>query len=261
MRQFIPFAIPSGSPSTVQTQTKSATITTNGGSVTVQPDSGYLLSSATVSANIPTQTKNATITTNGGSKTVTPDSGKLLTSVKVSANIPTEVKTQTITANGSYTITPASGKLMTKATVSVNVPSGLLPFIAEYDYQTYTPNGNVTDNVTFSFSQMTAAPDLILITAGMSNKTENYQFGGGVYFHKPFGMLQPLSDFFTGYTYSGRSNTSAGWVCTTSTDTTGVINATKDGFTFVQSTYGSGKIRWESGWTYHIIAIRLKVPT
>lgn len=89
MRRFIPFAIPSGASPAVQTQTKSATITANGGSVTVQPDSGYLLSSVTATANIPT-----------------------------------EEKSQSITANGTYTITPSSGKLMTKAAVSVNVPTG-----------------------------------------------------------------------------------------------------------------------------------------
>lgn len=55
MRRFIPFAIPSGATPTVKTQTKTATITTNGESVTVQPDSGFLLSSATVTANIPTE--------------------------------------------------------------------------------------------------------------------------------------------------------------------------------------------------------------
>ena len=89
MRRFIPFAIPSGTSPAVKTQTKSATVTTNGGSVTVAPDSGFLLSSATVTANIPT-----------------------------------EEKSQSITANGTYTVSPASGKLMTKATVSVNVPTG-----------------------------------------------------------------------------------------------------------------------------------------
>lgn len=89
MRRFIPFAIPSEAYLAVQTQTKSATITTNGGSVTVEPDSGFLLSAATVTAEIPTQEK-----------------------------------TLTVTENGNYTITPSPGKLMTKATVAVNVPTG-----------------------------------------------------------------------------------------------------------------------------------------
>ena len=89
MRQFIPFAILSGIAPAVKTQTKSATITANGESVTVEPDSGYLLSSVTATANIPT-----------------------------------EEKSQAITSNGTYTITPSSGKLMTKASVSVNVPTG-----------------------------------------------------------------------------------------------------------------------------------------
>ena len=89
MVRFIPFAIPSGSAPAVQTQTKSATITANGGSVTVEPDSGFFLSAATVKAEIPT-----------------------------------EEKTLSVTENGNYSITPSSGKLMSKASVSVSVPTG-----------------------------------------------------------------------------------------------------------------------------------------
>ena len=146
MRQFIPFAIPSGTPSTVQTQTKSAEITTNGGSVTVQPDSG-----------------------------------KLLTSVKVTANIPTEAKTQPITANGTYTITPASGKLMTKATVTVNVPTGggIPAPISAIETGSFISSSDANEEVAHVFSPA-IRPDLILIYSSEVVSASNTIVGANI---------------------------------------------------------------------------------
>lgn len=140
---------------------------------------------------------------------------------------------------------------------------GGLPFVAEYDYQTYTPSiasGWVTDDVTFSFSQLTDVPDMIMITSGKPKKVDNYDFGGCILFKDPFGMLQPGNDFFSGYLYNGKANYSAGWTLEVATAEKGVTNVTKNGFTYVHPTYSSKKIGWKAKWTYHIIAIRLKVP-
>lgn len=157
MRQFIPFAIPSGASPAVQTQTKSATITTNGGSVTVQPDSGFLLSSATVTANIPTEEKN-----------------------------------KSINANGTYTITPASGKLMTKATFSVNVPTagGLPDSIAAIEYGTFesstSTNGEIAHTFTSSIRQ-----DLVVIFSS-EQVTDNYAIVSGIIqtYNSPSGIVK-----------------------------------------------------------------------
>ena len=146
MRRFIPFAIPSGAFPAVKTQTKTAKITTNGGSVTVQPDSGFLLSSATVTANIPT-----------------------------------EEKTQSITANGSYTITPASGKLLTKATVSVNVPpgGGLPAPIAAMETGSFISSSEVEDEVAHVFSP-SIRPDLILVYSSENVSQSNTIIGANI---------------------------------------------------------------------------------
>ena len=181
MRRFIPFAIPSGASPAVQTQTKSATITTNGGRVTVEPDSGFLLSSATVSANIPT-----------------------------------EEKVLTVTENGNYTITPASGKLMTKAAVSVNVPTG--GGIEEGQVAVHNiPNGKilsaqtvlskttadnaVTATITLPASLSGTLPDYIIIVGdshSKSNLTQSFEYAANVKgeYNKVFG----------GMWYSGSSN-------------------------------------------------------
>lgn len=155
MRRFIPFAIPSGSSPAVQTQTKSATITTNGGSVTVEPDSGYLLSSATVTANISTQEK-----------------------------------TLSVTENGNYTITPATGHLMTKATVSVNVPTGGgledgkvavhdIPngkiLSAQTVLSATTVDNAVTATITLPASLSGELPDYIILVGDKHSKSGNHQ--------------------------------------------------------------------------------------
>lgn len=145
MRRFIPFAIPSGSSPAVQTQTKSATITTNGGSVTVQPDSGFLLSSATVTANIPT-----------------------------------EEKTQSITANGTYTLTPASGKLLSKATFSVNVPTGggLPAEIAAMETGSFISSSEIDGETVHVFSPA-IRPDIIVFYSS-EVVTSNHTIVGGI---------------------------------------------------------------------------------
>ena len=140
---------------------------------------------------------------------------------------------------------------------------GGLPFVAEYDYQTYTPSiaeGWVTDDLTFSFSQLTDVPDMIMITSGQPKKVKNYDFGGCILFKDPFGMLQPGANYFAGYLYNGKATYSAGWTTEVATADKGITNVTKNGFTYVQPTYSSSKIGWRAGWTYHIIAIRLKIP-
>lgn len=258
MRRFIPFAIPSGSPSTVQTQTKSATITTNGGSVTVQPDSGFLLSSATVTANIPTQTKTATITTNGGSETVTPDSGKLLTSVKVTANIPTEEKTQSITANGSYTITPTAGKLMTKATVSVNVPTGggLPAWIREQSVTTFIPSSTNGDPLTVAISGLTAEPEIIIILTSLLSPTVIRSYGGGVYANNPNNIVKRSdSDSFGGVGFIRQSN--GGY---TNASNGSISDWSASSVTINPPAYGGSAGTWMEGVTYTIIILRTKTP-
>lgn len=237
MRQFIPFAIPSGSPSTVQTQTKSAAITTNGGSVTVQPDSGYLLSSATVSANIPTQTKNATITTNGGSKTVTPDSGKLLTSVKVTANIPTEAKTQTITTNGSYTITPDSGKLMTKATISVNVPTGggIPAPISAIETGSFISSSEANEEAAHVFSP-TIRPDLILVYSSEVISASNT-------------IVEAVISTYNGTTGAVKVKATSGTVA----GSTCIVSSSGNNVTIKNSAAS----RWRTSLTYYYIIIQL----
>lgn len=258
MRRFIPFAIPSGSSPAVQTQTKSAEITANGGSVTVQPDSGFLLSSATVTANIPTQTKNATITTNGGSKTVTPDAGKLLTSVKVTANIPTEAKTQSITANGSYTITPASGKLMTKATVSVNVPTGggLPAWIKEQSVTTFIPSSDTNEPLTVTLSGLSGEPEIIIVLTSLISPTVTRSYGGCVYANRPNGIeKRSESDKFTGVSFlrqtaGNYTNSSSG----------GITDYSSTSVTITPPSYQSTVGSWIAGETYTIIALRTKTP-
>ena len=138
-----------------------------------------------------------------------------------------------------------------------------LPFVEEYDYQTFTPgiaSGFVTDDLTFSFTQLTDVPEMILITAGKPKKVAMYDFGGCILFHNPFGMLQPGADYFYGMLFDGKQNYSNGWTLDISSSEKGAINVTKDGFTYVQPSYSSSKIGWKAGWTYHIIAIRLKIP-
>ena len=259
MRQFIPFAIPSGSSPSVQTQSKSAEITTNGGSVTVQPDSGFLLSSATVTANIPTQTKNATITTNGGSKTVTPDSGKLLSSVKVTANIPTEAKTQTITANGTYTITPASGKLMTKATVSVNVPTGegQPAWIKEQSVTTFIPSSDTNEPLTVALSGFTGEPEIIIVLTSLLSPTVTRSYGGGIYANRPNEINKRNdSDVFTGTAFLRQSS---GYYVNTGANGQ-VTDVTSTSVTITTPSYSGAFSLWMSGETYTIIALRTKTP-
>ena len=243
MRQFIPFAIPSGTPSAVQTQTKSAEITANGGRVTVQPDSGFLLSSATVTANIPTQTKNATITTNGGSKTVTPDSGKLLTSVKVTANIPTEEKTQSITANGTYTITPASGKLMTKAIVSVNVPTGggLPDSIAAIEYGTFVSSTSLNGEISHTFTSSIRADLVVIFTS--EEVTDNNAIVSAILqtYNSPSGIVKTKSS-------NGTLGGNVSGIMSCSNNKVNLINGTA--------------ARWKTYLTYHYFIIQLaNIPT
>ena len=140
---------------------------------------------------------------------------------------------------------------------------GGLPFVEEYDYQTYTPSittGWVRDNVTFSFSQLTDVPNMIIITSGQPKKLKNYDFGGCILYKNPFGMLHPGANYFYGHLFDGKGNYSNGWTLDAPTSSTGATNVTKDGFTYVQATYGGSKIGWKAGWTYHIIAIRLRLP-
>ena len=216
MRRFIPFAIPSGASPAVQTQTKSATITTNGGSVTVQPDSGYLLSSVTATANIPT-----------------------------------EEKSQTITSNGTYTITPSSGKLMTKATVSVNVPTGgglEEGMVAVHDI----PNGNifsaqtvlsattadnaVTATITLPDSLSGTLPDYIILVG------DNHSKSG---MHQSFEFSAKVKDSYSvygGLMYSGSSHA---WSAINTS--VGVPVASVDGTTLTIKAGTSSNYKWPAG--------------
>lgn len=146
-----------------------------------------------------------------------------------------------------------------KLGASVAEAVGGLPFVEEYDYQTYTPSGNISDDLTVTFTQLTKAPNMIIISAGKSNGTTNNQFGGAIAYYKPFDMLQPGSDYFSGSYYSRRANYSTGWTVSALTESN-ITNVTKSGFTFAQQLYGGKPCYWTNGWTYHIIAIKFKIP-
>lgn len=226
MRRFIPFAIPSGTPSTVQTQTKSATITTNGGSVTVQPDSGFLLSSATVTANIPT-----------------------------------EVKTHpTITENGSYTITPSSGKLMTKATFSVNVPTGegLPAWIKEQSVTTYVPSSNTNSPLTVPISGLSGDPEIVIVLTSLLSPTVTRSYGGGVYANRPNEINKRTdSNEFGGVAFYRQTNGHYINISATASSITDYSSAT---ITITPPTYSSTVCSWMAGVTYTIITLRTKTP-
>lgn len=224
MRQFIPFAIPSGASPAVQTQTKNATITTNGGSVTVQPDSGFLLSSATVTANIPT-----------------------------------EAKTQSITANGTYTITPASGKLMTKATVSVNVPTGegSTAWIKEQSVTTFVPSSNTNEPLTVTLSGLSGDPEIVIVLTSLLSPSVSRTYGGGVYANRPNSINKKGdNDVFAGVCFYRQS--SGDYVnYTLSADVSAFSSAS---LTITPPTYGGAACSWIAGVTYTIIALRTKTP-
>lgn len=261
MRKFIPFAIPSGTSPAVQTQTKSATITTNGGSVTVEPDSGYLLSSATVTADIPTQSKTVTITKNGGSATVNPDSGFLLSSATVTAQIPTEEKSLSVTENGNYTITPSSGKLMTKATVSVNVPTGegLPAWIKEQSVTAFIPSSDTKDPLSVTLSGMSGAPEVVIVLTSLLVPTDGETYGGGVFANNPNGIAKSGStenNFFGPAFY--RQFSGNGYVHGNSSSS--ITNASSTSMTVTPPVYGGSVCTWKAGVTYTIIALRTKTP-
>ena len=146
-----------------------------------------------------------------------------------------------------------------KLGASVAEAVGGLPFVEEYDYQTYTPSGNITDTLTFAFTQLTKAPDMIIISARKSNGTANNQFGGAIAYYELFGMLQPGSNYFSGSYYSRRANYSTGWTVSALTESN-ITNVTKSGFTFTHQAYGGKPCYWVDGWTYHIITIKFKIP-
>ena len=261
MTRFIPFAVPSGSSPAVQTQAKSATITTNGESVTVNPDSGFLLSSATVTANIPTQSKTATITTNGGSKTVMPDSGKLLSSVKVTANISTEEKTHSIASNGTYTITPSSGKLMTKATVTVSVSTGegLPAWIKEQSVTKFIPSSDTKEPLTVTLSGMSGTPEIVIVLTSLLVPTAGETYGGGVFANNPNGIAKSGSaenNFFGPAFY--RQFSGNGYVHGNSSSS--ITNVSSTSMTVTPPVYGGSNCTWVAGVTYTIIALRAKTP-
>ena len=251
MRRFIPFAIPSGSSPAVQTQTKSATITTNGESVTVQPDSGFLLSSATVTADIPAQSKTATITANGGSATVHPDSGFLLSSATVTARIPTEEKPLSVTENGNYTITPTAGKLMTKATVSVNIPTGgelAEGQVAVHDIpggkilsaQTVlsatTADNAVTATITLPGSLFGELPDYIILVSDIHSKVsaaQSFEYGANV------------GSEYTVYGGLYRNGSSNAWAVLSSSSAK--PHASVDGTTLTITAGSSTTYKWAAG--------------
>ena len=216
MRQFIPVAIPLGNAPAVQTQTKSATIATNGGSVTVEPDSGYLLSSATVTANIPT-----------------------------------EEKTQTITANGDYTITPSLGKLMTKAAVSVNVPTGGgleegqvavhdIPngkiLSTQVELSATTIDKSLTATVPLPASLSGILPDYIILVSDTHAKSN---------FCQPFKYAAKVKG---GYSHFGGvyyNSSSHSWNSVVSESA--IPSASVDGTTLTMGAGGDGNYKWAAG--------------
>lgn len=223
MRQFIPFAIPSGSSPAVQTQTKSTTITANGGSVTVKPDSGFLLSSATVTANIPT-----------------------------------EEKTLTVTENGSYTITPTAGKLMTKASVSVNVPTGegLPAWIKEQSVTTFIPSSNTNAPLTVTLSGMSDLPEIVIVLTSLLLPAVMRTYGGGVYIGRPNG-IERNTDGFTGPSFYRQQN--GGYYVPMNMDSA-ISDYSPTSITITPPAYGGTVCTWIAGETYTIIALRTKTP-
>lgn len=70
------------------------------------------------------QTKSLNVTTNGNYD-ILPDSGKVLSKASVNVNVPPkqeQKKTLNVTENGTYTVKPDSGKAISEATVNVSVP-------------------------------------------------------------------------------------------------------------------------------------------
>ena len=218
MRRFIPFAIPSGTAPAVQTQSKSATITTNGGSVTLQPDPGFFLSSATATANIPT-----------------------------------EEKSQSITANGTYTVVPASGKLMTKVTVSANVPTGgglAEGQVAVHDIpngkilsaQTVlsasTPDNAVTGTIILPESLSGQLPDYIILVGDKHSKSSYFQS------FEYAAKIKGEYSLYGGLLYSG---TSHAWTSLNSSAASPF--ATVDGTTLTITAGTAATYKWAAGTT------------
>ena len=224
MRRFIPFAIPSGASPAVKTQTKTAKITQNGGSVTVTPDPGYYLASA-----------------------------------KVTANIPTEVKTHPeITENGSYTITPSAGKLMTKATVTVNVPTGegLPAWIKEQSVITFVPSSTTNEPLTVALSGLSGAPEIVIILTSLLSPTVIRSYGGGVYANNPNDIVKRTdSDSFSGVGFIRQS--SGGY---TNGQNGSISDLSASSVTINLPTYSGSGGTWMAGVTYTIIALRTKTP-
>lgn len=226
MRQFIPFAIPSGASPAVKTQTKSATITTNGESVTVEPDSGFLLSGATVTADIPT-----------------------------------EEKTLTVTENGNYTITSSAGKLMTKAAVSVSVPTGegMPAWIKEQSVTTFIPSSDTKEPLTVALSGMSGTPEIAIVLTSLLVPTVGETFGGGVFANNPNGIAKSGSsenNFFGPSFY--RQFSGNGYVHSNSSSI--ITNFSSTAITITPPVYGGSTCTWIAGVTYTIIALRTKTP-
>ena len=225
MIRFIPFAIPSGTSPAVQTQTKSATITANGGSVTVEPDSGFLLSSATVTANIPT-----------------------------------EEKTLTVTENGNYTITPSSGKLMTKATVSVSVPTGegLPAWIKAQSVTTFVPSSDTNEPLTVPLSGLSGDPEIVIILTSIKTPSVSRTYGGGVFAKSPNEIVKQSSyDIFAGHSFYRQAS---GHSYVNVMMDSAVSDYSSASITINTPAYGGTNCKWIAGATYTIIALQTKTP-
>ena len=226
MRRFIPLVVPSAT--TVMTQSKTATITTNGDSVTVTPDAGYYLDSAKVTANIPTEEK------------VHPE----------------------ITENGTYTITPEAGKLMTKVSVSVNVPtgSGLSAWIREQSVTTFMPTSTTNAPLTVALSGLSAAPEIIIILSSVLAPSVVRTYGGGVYTNNPNGIAKRDGyNLFSGVGFV-RHAIGDSYVDHLDTGTSGSITDwSASSVTITPPTYDNDRA-WIEGAVYTIIAIRTKTP-
>lgn len=267
--RFVPDGtLPDGSviPSTVVTDTTavapksfaSGTYLQNGMTVSVPGSEPPEYDTPTVSVSIALSSDQASVQANASAvangKTGTGSATKTLASmglVKPAKSFDTK---QTYNAGDEI----AAGTYL-KLGASIAEAAGGLPFIAEYDYQTYTPSANVSDNLTFNFTQLTSVPDMIIISAGKSNGSVNNQFGGALAYYKLFGMLQPGSNYFSGAYFSRRANYSTGWTVNALTESN-ITNVTKSGFTFAHQVYGGKTCYWVANWTYHIIAMKFKIP-
>lgn len=134
---------------------------------------------------------------------------------------------------------------------------GLPEGIIEYEIQTFTPEKDTNEALTFSLN-MEEVPTLISIATDMPNViTRSFVSCDG---HRPYEGLEGDSGLAMKvgvryYTPSIMQDVSV--VPTSTTNRSGVWNLTNKGFTFRTNYYGGQHTYFRAGYTYTIIAMRL----